>query len=101
MKTWQVVLVVGAVVLIGAVLIMKAQTPKANPLNSAFGTPTGSQIGLAAAAGLGGLLGTLLKPSGNPAPINQGTYQVGINPVVTGNTLTDPNTGKELVYGTD
>ena len=98
MKTWQVVLIVGAVVLVGAVLIMKAQQPKANPLNSSFGAPVGTAIGLAATA-FPSIL-NVFKSSGDGGTYgNDNTYQTGINPVVSGNTLVDPNTGKTLDYG--
>jgi hypothetical protein len=99
LKSWQVILIVGAVVLVGAVLIMKTQTPKATPVNSSFGLPTGSLIGLASAA-IPSIIGAFSKPSGSGNYGNDNTYQTGITPVVSGNTLVDPNTGKTLDYGT-
>lgn len=99
MKTWQVLLV-GGLVLIGAVMLMKAASPKAAPVNSAFGTPASAANGLA--AGIGGFLGGLAsKQSSSPVVVpNEGTYYGGTS-VISGNTLEDPNTGKTLVYGTD
>lgn len=98
MKTWHVVLLVSAVVLVGVVVLMKSQQAKANPVNTSPSNPLGSALGLAAVA-LPSILNAF-KSSGNPYK-NEGTYQTGINPVVSGNTLTDPNTGSTLVYGTD
>ena len=97
MKAWEVLLIGGAV-LFGVVLLMKAMQPKATPVNSSFGTPTGSLLGLATTA-LPGIVNAF-KPSGQYYP-NAGTYQTGIVPVEVGNTLQDPNTGSTLVYGTD
>jgi hypothetical protein len=99
MKSWQLVLIVGAVVLVGAVLIMKTQQPKATPINSSFGAPVGSLIGLASAA-IPSIIGAFNKPSGDGGYGNDKTYQTGIVPVISGNTLVDPNTGKTLDYGT-
>jgi len=98
MKTWHVVLLVSAVVLVGVVVLMKSQQAKATPVNTSQGFPLGSVIGLASTA-LPSLLNAF-KGSGNPYT-HEGTYQTGITPIQSGNTLTDPNTGSVLVYGTD
>lgn len=102
MKSWQVVLLVSAVVLVGVVVLMKAQQPKATPVNTSFGAPAGTAIGLASAA-LPSII-NLFKSSGNPASYTrEGTYRDDITPVEGkgGYTLVDPNTGSTLVYGTD
>ena len=104
MKTWQVLLVGGGL-LIAVVLIMKAAMPKAMPVNSSFATPGTAVNGLA--AGIGGFLaGIASRPTaggfGTTVVVpNEGTYNTGFVPIQSGNTLADPNTGKILVYGTD
>lgn len=101
MKTWQIVLIVGGVVIVGALVLMKAQTPKANPVNSSFPTPNTAINGLGAA--IGGFIAQIgqNKPPQTPYFPNQGTYQTGFVPVQSGNTLVDPNTGSALNFGTD
>lgn len=104
MKTWEVVLF-GGIVLVGAVVLMKAARPKATPVNSSFAAPSTAINGLA--AGIGGFLaGLASKPTaggfGTTVVPNEGTYNPNTSmDIITGNTLTDPNTGKTLVYGTD
>jgi hypothetical protein len=98
LKTWHVVLLVSAVALVGVVILMKSAQAKATPVNTSFNNPLASGIGLAVTA-LPSIM-NLFKDSGNPYK-NEGTYQTGIVPIQSGNTLTDPNTGSVLVYGTD
>jgi hypothetical protein len=103
MKVWEVV-IIGGVILVAAMVVMKASSPKAMPVNSSFGAPGTAINGLA--AGIGGLLaGLASRPTasgfGTTVVPNEGTYGTGYGDIITGNTLTDPNTGKTLIYGTD
>ena len=99
MKTWHVVLIVGAIAGLGLILLMSQQA-KATTKNASTGTSGLSAQGLAALVGVG--LSVYDRFGGSSGGIkDEGTYQTGFIPVQSGNTLTDPNTGKTLVYGTD
>jgi hypothetical protein len=97
-KTWHVVLIVGAVAGLGIILLMSQQA-KATTANSSKGTSAFSAQGLAALVGVG--LSVYDRFGGSDTPKNEGTYQTGFVPIQKGNTLEDPNTGRTLVYGTD
>lgn len=69
MKTWQVLLLVGGVAIVGVVLLMNAQRPKATTANASF--PTGNSAINGLAAGIGGFLGQYLNKNGSASgPIN-------------------------------
>lgn len=101
MKVWQVLLVGGGV-LVAAMVLMKMSQPKAKPVNSSFGMPSSAINGLA--AGIGGLFSAFASRQSSTSSVvvpNEGTYNTSFIPNLTGNTLTDPNTGNTLIYGTD
>lgn len=101
MKTWHLVVLagVGFVIVIAVLNASQTQRQLAYVQNQ-----QGSNLNplLNLGASIFNFAGQAFKPQPPSSAYypNQGTYNTG-GGVVSGNTLTDPNTGKELTYGTD
>lgn len=100
MKTWQLIAVLGGLGLVAVIVLMRATQVKATPTNTSQGFGGISAQGLAALVTSGAALVQAIKPAQSTSYINEGTYHTG-GSTISGNSLVDTSTGKELVYGTD